>query len=193
MPSTITTLSHCGKIVSPLPAMSFDHPLDNDLHLARIAFQAADFAYDDTPVNVTLVLDASGSMSSGNRVAIAREAAESIRRSLRGQDRIAVIHFTTRVLNQYTVEHRDPDDSDVTWSISQACAARLHECASRPGSWRTTCRSHPARAPRLLQLRYSHVGRCGECGCHGSLRDFRVGGGPRQHQPAAPNHHRCGH
>ena len=97
----------------------FDHPLDNDLHLARIAFQAADFAYDDTPVNVTLVLDASGSMSSGNRVAIAREAAESIRRSLRGQDRIAVVHFTTRVLNQYTVEHRDPDDSDVTWSISQ--------------------------------------------------------------------------
>ena len=97
----------------------FDHPLDVDLHLARIAFQAADFAYDDTPVNVTLVLDASGSMSSGNRVAIAREAAESIRRSLRGQDRIAVIHFTTRVLNQYTVEHRDPDDSDVTWSISQ--------------------------------------------------------------------------
>ena len=97
----------------------FDHPLDNDLHLARIAFQAADFAYDDTPVNVTLVLDASGSMSSGNRVAIAREAAESIRRSLRGQDRIAVVHFTTRVLNQYTVEHRDPDDSDVTWSINQ--------------------------------------------------------------------------
>ena len=96
-----------------------DHPLDNDLHLARIAFQAADFAYDDTPVNVTLVLDASGSMSSGNRVAIAREAAESIRRSLRGQDRIAVVHFTTRVLNQYTVEHRDPDDSDVTWSINQ--------------------------------------------------------------------------
>ena len=97
----------------------FDHPLDNDLHLARIAFQAADFAYDDTPVNVTLVLDASGSMSSGNRVAIAREAAESIRRSLRGQDRIAVVHFTTHVLNQYTVEHRDPDDSDVTWSISR--------------------------------------------------------------------------
>ena len=97
----------------------FDHPLDVDLHLARIAFQAADFAYDDTPVNVTLVLDASGSMSSGNRVAIAREAAESIRRSLRGQDRIAVVHFTTRVLNQYTVEHRDPDDSDVTWSINQ--------------------------------------------------------------------------
>ena len=97
----------------------FDHPLDSGLHLARIAFQAADFAYDDTPVNVTLVLDASGSMSSGNRVAIAREAAESIRRSLRGQDRIAVVHFTTHVLNQYTVEHRDPDDSDVTWSISR--------------------------------------------------------------------------
>ena len=97
----------------------FQHPLDSGLHLARIAFQAADLVYDDTPLNVTLVLDASGSMSSGNRVAIAREAAESIRRSLRGQDRIAVVHFTTHVLNQYTVEHRDPDDSDVTWSISR--------------------------------------------------------------------------
>ena len=78
----------------------FRHPLDSGLHLARIAFQAADLSYDDTPLNVTLVLDASGSMREGDRVAIAREAAESIRRSLRGQDRIAVVHFTTRVLDE---------------------------------------------------------------------------------------------
>ena len=31
--------------------------------MARIAFQAAEANYDSTPVNVTLVLDASGSMS----------------------------------------------------------------------------------------------------------------------------------
>ena len=93
------------------------HPLDSGLHLARIAFQAADLAYDDTPLNVTLVLDASGSMREGDRVSIAREAAESIRRSLRGQDRIAVVHFTTRVLSEYTVEHRDPDDRAVRRSI----------------------------------------------------------------------------
>ena len=95
----------------------FQHPLDSGLHLARIAFQAADLAYDDTPLNVTLVLDASGSMREGDRVAIAREAAESIRRSLRGQDRIAVVHFTTRVLNNLTVDHRDPDDRAVRRSI----------------------------------------------------------------------------
>ena len=93
------------------------HPLDSGLHLARIAFQAADLAYDDTPLNVTLVLDASGSMREGDRVAIAREAAESIRRSLRGQDRIAVVHFTTRVLDNLTVDHRDPDDRAVRRSI----------------------------------------------------------------------------
>ncbi|MCY4436393.1 MAG: von Willebrand factor type A domain-containing protein [Chloroflexi bacterium] len=93
------------------------HPLDSGLHLARIAFQAADLAYDDTPLNVTLVLDASGSMREGDRVAIAREAAESIRRSLRGQDRIAVVHFTTRVLDNLTVDHREPDDRAVRRSI----------------------------------------------------------------------------
>ena len=94
------------------------HPLDSRMHLARIAFQAPDVDYDATPVNVTLVLDASGSMADGNRVDIAREAAESIRLSLRDHDRIAVVHFSENVLSQYTVDHRHPDDSDVYRSIS---------------------------------------------------------------------------
>ena len=92
------------------------HPLDSRRHLARIAFRAPLVA-DDTPLNVTLVLDASGSMSGGDRVAIARAAAEAIRRSLRPQDRIAVVHFTTDVIGSLTVEHTDPDDSSVEWSI----------------------------------------------------------------------------
>ena len=87
--------------------------------LARIAFQAPEIDYDATPVNVTLVLDASGSMADGNRVAIAREAADSIRRSLRAHDRIAVVHFSTDVLREYTVDHSHPDDSDVTRSIDR--------------------------------------------------------------------------
>ena len=41
------------------------HPLDSRMHLARIAFQAPELDYDATPINVTLVLDASGSMSRG--------------------------------------------------------------------------------------------------------------------------------
>ena len=94
------------------------HPLDDRMHLARIAFQAPEFDYDATPVNVTLVLDASGSMAQGNRVDIAREAAESIRLSLREQDRIAVVHFSTDVLDGYTVGHTRPDDGNVWNSIN---------------------------------------------------------------------------
>ena len=95
-----------------------EHPLGEGRHLARIAFQAPELR-DDTPLNVTLVLDASGSMSSGNRVAIAREAAETIRQSLNPRDRIAVVHFTSSVIEAYTVEHSAPDDEDVAWSISR--------------------------------------------------------------------------
>ena len=95
------------------------HPLDGGLHLARIAFQAPKMSSDSTPVNVTLVLDASGSMRTGNRVDIAREAAESIRRSLRTGDRIAVVHFTNSVVDDLTVMHTDPDDRDVMRSIDE--------------------------------------------------------------------------
>ncbi len=97
------------------------HPLDGDLHLARIAFQAPEFR-DDKPLNVTLVLDASGSMDWGNRVAIAREAAETIRQSLGSGDRIAVVQFSTGVLDRFTVEHSAPDDEDVVSSISRLAA-----------------------------------------------------------------------
>ncbi len=93
------------------------HPLDDGKHLARVAFQAPELD-DSTPLNVTLVLDASRSMASGNRVAIARAAAETIRQSLGPDDRIAVVHFTTDVIDAFTVEHSAPDDGDVITSIS---------------------------------------------------------------------------
>ena len=93
------------------------HPLDDRLHLARVAFQAPEIR-DDTPLNVTLVLDASGSMAEGNRVDIAREAAETIRGSLGSRDRIAVVHFTNSVIHELTVDHSQPDDRQVSRSIS---------------------------------------------------------------------------
>ena len=96
----------------------FTHPLDSRMHLVRLGFQAPELQ-DDAPLNVTLVLDASGSMSDGNRVAIAREAAESIRRSLRRDDRIGVVHFTTDVIRDLTVNHTGPDDRDVRRSIDR--------------------------------------------------------------------------
>ena len=94
------------------------HPLDGRMHLVRLGFQAPELQ-DDKPLNVTLVLDASGSMADGNRVDIAREAAESIRRSLRSRDRIGVVHFTTDVIDELTVEHAGPDDRDVRRSIDR--------------------------------------------------------------------------
>ena len=95
-----------------------EHPLGGGRHLARIALQAPIVA-DDTPVNVTLVLDASGSMREGNRVGIARAAAEAIRRSLTDRDRLAVVHFTSDVIHAYTVEHARPDSGHVEHSIAR--------------------------------------------------------------------------
>ena len=96
----------------------FRHPLDDNLHMARIGFQAPEIQ-ETKPLNVTLVLDASGSMQEGNRVETARAAAETIRRSLSRNDRIAVVHFDTNVKHDHTVEHRRPDDRDVQRSIDR--------------------------------------------------------------------------
>ena len=95
------------------------HPLDDGLVLARIAFQAPELRDDGKPLNVTLVLDASGSMADGDRVSIARTAAESIRKSLRRDDRIAVVHFTDGVIDNLTVEHDRADSRKVRRSIDR--------------------------------------------------------------------------
>ncbi|MDE2902738.1 MAG: von Willebrand factor type A domain-containing protein [Chloroflexota bacterium] len=94
------------------------HPLDGTKHLVRIGFQAAAVS-GERPLNVTLVLDASGSMQDGNRVDIARSAAEAIRQSLRPQDRLAVVHFTDEVVYDLTVAHSSPDAGSVQQSIQQ--------------------------------------------------------------------------
>ena len=95
------------------------HPLDDYKALARIAFQAPELRDDGKPLNVTLVLDASGSMADGNRIDIARAAADSIRKSLRKDDRIAVVHFTDGVIDNLTVEHEAPDSRNVRRSIDK--------------------------------------------------------------------------
>ena len=95
------------------------HPLDSEMILARIGFQAPELRDDGRPLNVTLVLDSSGSMREGNRVDIAHAAADSIRRSLRRDDRISVVHFSREVINNLTVENHDPDSRDIRQSIDQ--------------------------------------------------------------------------
>ena len=97
----------------------YRHPLDSRKHMARVAFQAPVLRDDARPLNVTLVLDASGSMADGNRIEIARAAAEAIRQSLREQDRMAVVQFTEGVIHRLTVEHTRPDDHDIRRSIDR--------------------------------------------------------------------------
>ncbi len=96
----------------------FRHPLDNRMHMARIGFQAP-MVLDATPLNVTLVLDSSGSMKEGNRVEIARAAAETIRDSLSSRDRLAIVQFTTGVKSELTVDHRQPGDRDISRSLDR--------------------------------------------------------------------------
>ena len=93
-----------------------EHPLDENLHLARVAFQAPEIAVD-LPLNVTLVLDGSGSMSDGNRVQIARDAAETIRTSLGRDDRMSVVHFDNNVKRHLTVEDDEPGSRSIRNSI----------------------------------------------------------------------------
>ena len=92
------------------------HPLDPLLHIGRIAFQAPEMP-SDMPLNVTLVLDGSGSMSSGNRVMIAREAAEAIRSSMGDDDLISVVHFDDRVKDGLTERYMKPSHVRVQESI----------------------------------------------------------------------------
>ena len=94
----------------------FPHPVGGGRHMARIAFQAPE-ATRSAPLNVTLVLDASGSMGDGNRVDIARAAAESIVDSLSQSDRVSIVHFTTDVLGEYTVNSDRPRSRRVRSSI----------------------------------------------------------------------------
>lgn len=102
-----------------IAAAVFQHPLEAGKRLARLSFQAPEAPDDRRPVNVALVLDASGSMAEGNRVAIARAAAEALRQSLAPRDRIAVVHFTDQVIDHLTVAHRPPDHQAVRDSIAR--------------------------------------------------------------------------
>ena len=71
----------------------------------------------DLPLNVTLVLDGSGSMADGNRVDIAREAAETIRSSLGRDDRMSIVHFDNNVKRGLTVKDDNPGSTALRNSI----------------------------------------------------------------------------
>ncbi len=109
-----------SPIVSTQFGISTDitrHPLDPELGLVRLTFRAPEIE-DQSDINVAMVLDASGSMADGNRVAIARTAAETLRQSLGPKDRVSIVHFTTDVIDEFTVVNASPDDRAAINSIA---------------------------------------------------------------------------
>ena len=107
-PATPTEFAVTGTV--------FEHPLQPGMHMARLGFQAPKLG-TPTALNVTLVLDASGSMADGNRVEIARAAASTIAGSMNEDDLLSVVHFTDYVLEEYTVAHAAPSSRQVESSI----------------------------------------------------------------------------
>ena len=85
----------------------FRHPDTDGMHLARVGIQAPD-AQKRRPVNVTLVLDNSGSMGSTDRIAIAETAAWTILDNLRPSDQLAIVHFEGEVT--YSYPHRPAEE-----------------------------------------------------------------------------------
>ena len=88
------------------------------MKMLRIGIKAPELETGQNPMNVTLVLDASGSMGEGNRVETARAAATAIGDSLEPDDRMAVLHFSREVLDRHTVSHSDPGSSRLKRSIN---------------------------------------------------------------------------
>lgn len=97
-----------------------DHPLDPDrLHLLRIGLQAP-VIEQRRQVNVTLVVDASGSMVEGDRVAIAGEALRTILASLKpGLDWAGIIQFSVDPIPSSFVPHTRPDSEFLQASIDR--------------------------------------------------------------------------
>ena len=93
------------------------HPLDSRLHLARVSFQAPDVR-DDAPLNVTLVLDASGSRRWQPGGHCPGSCGKHPKKPGPKGPALPSSNFTDSVIGHLTVEHSRPDDSSVVSSIS---------------------------------------------------------------------------
>ena len=100
------------------------HPLEEDAQILSIGLQAPGVENGETKMNVTLVMDASGSMAEGNRIEIAREAATTLVQSMGRDDLVSVVHFSEWVIQEHTVESKSPRDRQVRQSIAALSAKR---------------------------------------------------------------------
>ena len=97
-----------------------EHPLEPErLHLLRVGLQAP-LLEQRRQVNVFFVVDASGSMAEGDRVAIAGEALRTIAASLDpDRDRMGLLQFSVDPIPSSFVPHTRPDSEFLDASIER--------------------------------------------------------------------------
>ena len=88
-------------------------PLDPTAVLVLLGLSAAVPPELPTTRNVTVVLDASGSMAEGDKLATARALVQAVRARLNAQDRISLLQFSEVVLGEHTVFATRPDDPEL--------------------------------------------------------------------------------
>ncbi|MCX6834878.1 MAG: von Willebrand factor type A domain-containing protein, partial [candidate division Zixibacteria bacterium] len=72
-------------------------PFESDKHIMRVAVKGREIdRYDRRPMNITLVIDVSGSMAQGNRFDLVRESIRILVRQLNGQDRVGVVTYGSK-------------------------------------------------------------------------------------------------
>ena len=69
-------------------------PFESDKHIMRVAVKGREIdRHDRRPMNITFVIDVSGSMARGNRFDLVRESIKTLVRQLNGQDRVGVVAY----------------------------------------------------------------------------------------------------
>ena len=71
-----------------------DSPFERDKQILKVAVKGREIdRYDRRPMNITFVIDVSGSMAQGNRFHLVRESIKTLIRQLNGQDRVGVVAY----------------------------------------------------------------------------------------------------
>ena len=92
-------------------------PLDPDSWLALLGLSTAAPPEMPDRRNVSVVLDASGSMGEDDKLETARTLVEALIGRLSAEDRISLVQFSEVVLGEYTVRHAAPDDPALASSL----------------------------------------------------------------------------
>ena len=74
-----------------------DSPFERDRQIFKVAVKGREIdRRDRRPMNITFVIDVSGSMARGNRFHLVRESIKTLVRQLNGQDRVGVVAYGSK-------------------------------------------------------------------------------------------------